>query len=116
MVTAYVARLVVDRRRREAASASGEIAIAHGHVPGVPVRIRVVQVDRLPQPLTCREMEILTLMAQGVTNQEIGAHCGIASSTTQRYTRNILRKLGAKRRIEALRRAHSLGLIHSCIY
>jgi DNA-binding CsgD family transcriptional regulator len=83
--------------------------------PTPPVKTRMVCADRLPQPLTCCEMEILALMARGFTNPEIGTHCKIAPSTTRWHISNVLKKLGAKRRVEALQRASSLGLIHSYI-
>jgi DNA-binding NarL/FixJ family response regulator len=116
VTVASVARLVLQRRLHEATSALREVENAQAYTPPLlPVRIRVVRAEHLPQPLTYLEMEILKLMAQGFTNPQMSAHCKIALSTTRRHVRNVLKKLGAKHRVEELRRACSLGLVHSYI-
>jgi DNA-binding CsgD family transcriptional regulator len=57
------------------------------------------------EPLTRREREVLNLIAQGLTNKEIGQTLFISDSTAKVHVTNILRKLGAKTRAEAAARA-----------
>ncbi len=52
--------------------------------------------------LTTREMEILRLMQQGVSNKTISRHLGIELSTVKNHVHSILAKLGVHRRGEAI--------------
>jgi DNA-binding NarL/FixJ family response regulator len=63
------------------------------------------------EPLTEREMEVLTLAAKGYTNKAIGAHLGISDRTVQGHLAHIFDKLNATSRTEAVMRAVSLGWI-----
>lgn len=66
----------------------------------------------LPEPLTDREQEILTLMAAGLTNREIGDRLFISSETVKKHTGNIYGKLGVRGRTEAVARARTLAILH----
>ncbi len=55
-----------------------------------------------PESLTPRELEVLTLMGQGRSNNEIAAALMIAPRTTKVHVQNILGKLGATNRTEAV--------------
>ena len=61
--------------------------------------------------LTPREMAVLELLSQGQTNREIATSLFISTSTAGVHVSNILRKLRAKRRVDATTRAHALGLL-----
>ncbi len=65
----------------------------------------------LVEPLTDRELEILTLTGKGFTNMAIGVQLGISDRTVQNHLANIFMKLNAESRTEAVMRAVSLGLI-----
>jgi LuxR family maltose regulon positive regulatory protein len=65
----------------------------------------------LLDPLTHREMEVLLWLAQGASNQDIAHNLMISLDTTKRHVSNILSKLGAKNRTQAVARARSLGLL-----
>jgi DNA-binding CsgD family transcriptional regulator len=52
--------------------------------------------------LTRREMEILELLRRGLTNREIGGEIHIAEVTTKKHISSILRKVGARNRLELL--------------
>jgi predicted ATPase/DNA-binding CsgD family transcriptional regulator len=70
--------------------------------------------DRQTTPiLTPRELAVLELLSEGQTNREIAAALFISPSTAGVHISNILRKLGAKRRVDAAGRAHALGLLHT---
>ena len=63
--------------------------------------------------LTHRELAVLELLADGHTNREIAAALYISPSTAGVHVSNILRKLGAKRRVDAAGLAHKLGLLRT---
>jgi len=66
------------------------------------------EVDRLG--LTARELTVLSLVAEGHTNREIGASLFISEKTASVHVSRILAKLGVRSRVEAATTAHRLGL------
>jgi len=67
--------------------------------------------EPLTEPLSERELEVLTLLASGRSNAEIARDLFIAVGTVKTHTNNIYRKLGVRNRAEALARARSLELL-----
>jgi DNA-binding NarL/FixJ family response regulator len=65
----------------------------------------------LPEPLSDRELEILKLLARGLTNREIANHLFLAEGTVKNYVTNVLQKIGARDRTLAALRAKELGLL-----
>jgi LuxR family maltose regulon positive regulatory protein len=65
----------------------------------------------LPEPLTERELEILGLVAAGLTNREIGDRLFISPETVKKHAGNIYDKLGVRGRTEAVSRARALNLL-----
>ncbi len=65
----------------------------------------------LIEPLSPRELEVLYLMAQGLSNQEICERLFLALSTVKGHNRTIFGKLQVQRRTEAVARARELGLL-----
>ncbi len=65
----------------------------------------------LIEPLSARELEVLALVAAGLSNGEISERLFLALSTVKGHNRNIFGKLGVKRRTEAVARARELGLV-----
>jgi LuxR family maltose regulon positive regulatory protein len=65
----------------------------------------------LIEPLSPRELEVLHLIAQGLSNREIGERLFLALSTVKGHNRNIYGKLQVQRRTEAVARARELGLL-----
>jgi DNA-binding CsgD family transcriptional regulator len=61
--------------------------------------------------LSKRELEILGLLAQGHSNQEIAAKLFISLSTVKTHIQNLFEKLDVKRRIQAVEKAKRLNLI-----
>ncbi|MNH97311.1 HTH-type transcriptional regulator MalT [compost metagenome] len=68
-------------------------------------------VKSLIEPLSERELEVLQLIAQGLSNQEISERLYLALSTVKGHNRNIFDKLQVQRRTEAVARARELGLL-----
>ncbi|WP_318247305.1 LuxR C-terminal-related transcriptional regulator [Halobacillus litoralis] len=65
----------------------------------------------LVEPLSERELEILTLIDYGLSNKQIGERLYLALSTVKGHNRNIFDKLGVKRRTEAVARARELKIL-----
>src|SRR5262249_29953735 len=68
--------------------------------PGVPA-----------QQITPREREILALLARGLSNSAIGQRLYISGTTVKFHVSNVMQKLGARRRAEAVYAASKMGLI-----
>jgi len=67
--------------------------------------------EPVDSPLSKREHEILLLIAEGYSNQQIADKLFISLNTTKTHLKNIYQKLDVKRRTEALFRARELGII-----
>jgi LuxR family maltose regulon positive regulatory protein len=61
--------------------------------------------------LSARELEVLSLIAAGKSNEEIAAQLYLALNTVKRHASNIYDKLEVKKRTEAVAKARQLGLI-----
>jgi LuxR family maltose regulon positive regulatory protein len=72
--------------------------------PGKPAQSLIEQ-------LSHRELEVLHLIAQGLSNNEIGERLYLALSTVKGHNRMIFEKLQVQRRTEAVARARELGLL-----
>ncbi|MDQ2691689.1 MAG: LuxR C-terminal-related transcriptional regulator [Chloroflexota bacterium] len=68
-------------------------------------------VQPLIEPLSPRELEVLRLIAQGLSNYEIGRQLFLALDTVKGHNRRIYDKLQVQRRTEAVARARELGLL-----
>jgi DNA-binding NarL/FixJ family response regulator len=66
-------------------------------------------IDKPIESLTPREMDVLKLAAQGLTNKAIGAQLNVSDRTVQGHLANIFSKLHVTTRTEAVMRAVSLG-------
>jgi DNA-binding CsgD family transcriptional regulator/tetratricopeptide (TPR) repeat protein len=119
--TAYeYARLLRARDGRErdrAAALLGEAAALAGRIgmPALLGRIRVLGPSApgagLPDGLSSREVQILGLVARGLSNREIGRTLIISEHTAANHIRSILRKTRCANRTEAASYAHRHGLI-----
>jgi DNA-binding NarL/FixJ family response regulator len=61
--------------------------------------------------LTARELDVLVLLAEGLSHEEIGRRLGIASETVRTHARKAADRLGARTRTQAVATAIRLGLI-----
>jgi LuxR family maltose regulon positive regulatory protein len=92
----YVSRLLAVLGARETDSAS---------VPASPGAISLVE------PLTDRELEVLQLIGEGYSNQEIAEALVITLNTVKKHASGIYGKLGVHNRTQAVVRAQELGLL-----
>jgi LuxR family maltose regulon positive regulatory protein len=67
----------------------------------------------LIEPLSEREIEVLQLIAEGLTNREIASRLFLSLNTVKAHTRNIYGKLGIHNRAQAVARARALGILLS---
>ena len=66
---------------------------------------------RLAEPLSARELEVLPLIADGLTNQEIAVRLYLSLHTVKAHARNIYAKLGVSSRTQAVAKGRALGLL-----
>jgi len=120
-------RIFVDEGRPMAQLLSE--AAAHGIMPYYTARLMAIfeaekqksedeshllhtlPAQSLIEPLSQRELEVLHLIAQGLSNREISERLFLAVITVKGHNRNIFRKLQVRRRTEAIARARELGLL-----
>jgi LuxR family maltose regulon positive regulatory protein len=65
----------------------------------------------LAEPVSERELEVLSLIAEGLTNQEIAARLYLSPHTVKAHARNIYAKLGASSRTQAVAKGRALGFL-----
>lgn len=62
-------------------------------------------------PIARREYDVLRRVARGETNHEIAEAMTLSRNTVKTYMRNLMQKLGARNRVEAISRAREMGLL-----
>jgi DNA-binding NarL/FixJ family response regulator len=65
----------------------------------------------LSEPLSERERAVLRLLAEGLTNGEIGRRLHLSEGTVKNYVTGVLQKIGARDRTQAVLRGRALGVI-----
>jgi LuxR family maltose regulon positive regulatory protein len=86
---------------------------ATGAGPGAPAphRGRPAGASRLAEPLSKRELELLELLAEGLSNQDIAERLFLSPHTVKVHVRNIYSKLDVGSRAQAVARARLLGIL-----
>ena len=96
---------------RRLAEAFGPDAMAAMAEIAVPVSSPPPPVQDLPEPLSDREVEVLRLIATGLSNADAGRKLFIAPSTVKKHLENIYAKLGTRNRTQAIARAREAGVL-----
>ena len=92
---------------------AGVVRAVHNGAQPLSDDVRRILATRLNYgQLTAREVEVLELIAQGLSNKEVGKSLGITEETTKVHVRNIMEKLDVEDRTEAVTRALRRGIIH----
>jgi LuxR family maltose regulon positive regulatory protein len=76
-----------------------------------PSKLARTDQSGLIEPLSDREIEVLELVAKGLTNQVIADRLVLSLHTVKTHTRNIYGKLGVHNRTQAVDRARTLGIL-----
>lgn len=119
------ALLDFDQDRRSEAAAALDLAVETGGRGGfeefrracdeLNARLGTVSsaVDQsaLIEPLTARELEVLDLLAEGLSNQQMADTLIVSLATVKKHVSSILAKLGVANRTQALARSRQLGLL-----
>ncbi len=115
-MAALLGRLIAAQRAGQAAAgvplgylARLQRAFGAGHVHGSDGDAAAV--PSLIEPLTSRELEVLTLLAAGGSNQAIAGELVVTVDTVKKHVSHVLGKLGAANRTEAVARARELNLL-----
>ena len=74
-------------------------------------RAQFINQDKLVEPLTVRELHILELLEERLTNKEIASLLAISPGTVKGHTINIYQKLEVNGRRQAVKRAIDLGIL-----
>ena len=85
--------------------------IVHRPLQAAPTVERTQPLDAEDLPLTRRELEILQLVASGMTNGAIARRLWVTEQTVKFHLRNIYRKLDVANRTQASHFAHARGLL-----
>jgi len=95
-----------------AADVLSVIRTVYGGRRGIPHAVAAKLAEHTPRiPLTPRETEVLSLLAKGLSNAEIAARIGRTEGTVKVHIKNILQKLDASDRTEAVTTAVRRGFI-----
>lgn len=97
-----------DLCRAIKSAAAGQVQLS----PKAAARLmREVRAPESPEALTQREIEVLRLLAQGLSNKEIARELGIGEKTVKTHVSSILNKLGLLSRTQAALHAIQIGLV-----
>jgi DNA-binding NarL/FixJ family response regulator len=94
-------------------AAGGTLVMPMTNTAGETIRMDATEFPASDRPtqLTARELEVLRLIARGMSNREIAEANGTSEGTVKNQTSSILQKLGVRDRTRAVLKAAELGLL-----
>lgn len=75
------------------------------------VRTEAREIGAAPLPLSFREREVLVLLGQGLTNQQIGKRLSLSAGTVKSYISAVYAKCGVDNRVQAALFAHGIEVL-----
>lgn len=90
-------------------------AVAKARASHLPAAFDLLWQDLLRTPsaavtqLSCREMQVLQLLTEGLSGKQIGARIGLSEGTVKGYRRTLFEKLGVHSRAAAIAKGRALG-------
>jgi len=109
LIAAIFAALGIWLGIRLTAPRPGTVAVELPQPGGLPFKLNEKKRDELS--ITAREIEILGLVAAGLSNREIAGRLHVSENTVKTHCSRAFDKLGAKRRTQAVQLGKELGLI-----
>jgi DNA-binding CsgD family transcriptional regulator len=103
MATRFIALLLPDQKIQ--APLPGEAA------PRGTLRVQISGLGGLVEPLSARELQVLALMTEGLSNAEIAARLYLSPNTMKTHAHNIYSKLDVHTRVQAVNKARDLKII-----
>ena len=113
--------LLKDAERRHLIQAVRTVAAGDELIDQTITRRLIAELAARPQQsegrpaelenLSARELDVMRLIARGLTNAEIAAELIVAQATIKSHVASLLRKLGARDRVQIVIRAYETGLI-----
>src|SRR6267154_1485108 len=95
--------------RTKVAIVEKEVIVERVMVADSDFRLNEAELDRLG--ISKREYEVLELISQGLSNQEIADKLFVSMNTIKTHSSNLFMKLDARRRTQAIQRAREFGLL-----
>ena len=92
-------------------AALGQLVPDRNAAPAVAEYRPATATAAVPEPLTERELEVLSLIADGDSNQEIARKLVVTLATVKTHVNHIFGKLGAESRVQVVARARATGLL-----
>jgi DNA-binding CsgD family transcriptional regulator len=89
----------------------GATSIEDAPPTSVPSPAPVGRIPEWVEPFTQRELELLALLAEGKSNQEMALTLSLSVNTIKMYTSQLYQKMGVKRRTEAVAQARAWGVL-----
>ena len=102
--------VAVKKRDHDATKAGFSLSYAK-KILSVFKAVTPPKIEGLMDPISERELEVLHLIAAGLSNREIAEKLFISLNTVKTHTKNINSKLDVNSRIKAVARAKELGLL-----
>lgn len=108
---ATAVRGVIDGRSYIDPQIAGQLLNVLSQVPSSP-QVRDIALDPLADPLTERELDVLRLMAEGMSNSEIAEALSLAGGTVKNLVSSLLSKFGVSDRTQVVLAALRRGIVH----
>lgn len=100
----YIHTLLAATAHGKAFKPDDSLSVPRHSLPPTPYTLLI-------EPLTPREQEVLSLLANGASNQAIADALIITPNTAKRHVKHILGKLGVTNRVQAVLRARELNVL-----